>query len=70
MNQIKIDLERILSDIDRDIFGGYMELGSRDTKFEYLDVGDSPHADKSALRQDVRELLERVNLSNMRFPWG
>ena len=70
MNQIKIDLERILSDIDRDIFGGYMELGSRDTKFEYLDVGDSPHADKSALRREVRELLERVNLSNMRFPGG
>ena len=27
MNQIKIDLERILSDIDRNIFGGYMEFG-------------------------------------------
>jgi len=27
MNRIKIDLERILSDIDRNIFGGYMEIG-------------------------------------------
>ena len=27
MNRIKIDPERILSDIDRNIFGGYMELG-------------------------------------------
>ena len=25
MNQIKIDLERIISDIDRNIFGGYLE---------------------------------------------
>ena len=27
MNHIKIDLERTVSDIDRNIFGGYMELG-------------------------------------------
>jgi len=25
MNQIKIDLERVISDIDRNIFGGYLE---------------------------------------------
>ena len=25
MNKIKIDLERIVSDIDRNIFGGYLE---------------------------------------------
>ena len=29
MNQIKIDLERIVSDIDRNIFGGYLEIGYR-----------------------------------------
>ena len=31
MNHIKIDLERTISDIDRNIFGGYMELGVKDT---------------------------------------
>ena len=70
MNHIKIDLERILSDIDRNIFGGYMELGDRDTKFAYLDVGDSPQADKNGLRNDVRAALERMNFPNIRFPGG
>jgi alpha-N-arabinofuranosidase len=67
MNHIKIDLERIVSDIDRNIFGGYMEIGFRDTKFEYLDIGDSPKANKSKLRSDVRAALERANFSNIRF---
>ena len=67
MNHIKIDLERILSDIDRNIFGGYMELGIRDTRFKYLDIGDSDGKDKSGLRGDVRAVLERMKLSNIRF---
>ena len=70
MNRIKIDLERILSDIDRNIFGGYMELGYQDTRFAYMDLGDSPHADKTNLRADVRQALEKMNFSNMRFPGG
>jgi alpha-N-arabinofuranosidase len=70
MNQIKIDLERILSDIDRNIFGGYLELGERDDRFEHIDIGDSPKADKSALRSDVRTAYERLNHSNIRFPGG
>ena len=70
MNHIKIDLERILSDIDRNIFGGYLELGYLDTRFKYLDLGDSPHADKNILRSDVRDALERMNFPNMRFPGG
>ena len=70
MNHIKIDLERILSDIDRNIFGGYMELGYLDTRFEYLDLGDSTHADKNNLRNDVRAALERMNFPNVRFPGG
>ena len=51
MNKIKIDLERILSDIDRNIFGGYMEIACshKDTEFRYLDIGDSAGADKNAL---------------------
>jgi alpha-N-arabinofuranosidase len=70
MNHIKIDLERILSDIDRNVFGGYMELGYQDTRFAYMDLGDSPHADKNNLRADVRTALEKMNFSNMRFPGG
>ncbi|MFZ2037228.1 MAG: hypothetical protein WAU62_10005 [Dehalococcoidales bacterium] len=58
MNRIKIDPERILSDIDRNIFGGYMELGYQDTRFEYLDIGDSPHTDNSILGNRFKFLFQ------------
>lgn len=70
MNRIKIDLERTLSDIDRNIFGGYMEIGHLDTRFKFLHIGDSPRADKYGLRTDVRKALERLKISNIRFPGG
>jgi len=70
LNHIKIDLERIVSDIDRNVFGGTMELGYSDPRYEYLDVGDLSYADKKALREDIRVALERLNLSNIRFPGG
>jgi alpha-N-arabinofuranosidase len=70
MNRIKIDLERIISDIDRNIFGGYMEIGPSAARFKYLDIGDSSHADKNVLREDIRTAVERMNLSNIRFPGG
>ena len=67
MNHIKIDLERILSDIDRNIFGGYLELGCRDTKFTSLDMGESPDANKNVLRDDIRRSIERMNTPIIRF---
>ena len=67
MNHIKIDLERILSDIDRNIFGGYLELGCRDATFPNLDMGGSPDADKNVLRRDVRTSIERMNIPIIRF---
>ena len=66
MNRINIDLDRVLSDIDRNVFGGYMEFGYQDAKFEYLNVGD----DNSGLRSDVKAVLERMKLANIRFPGG
>ena len=70
MNKIKIDLERIVSDIDRNIFGGYMEIGPSAARFRYLDIGDAPGADKNVLRSDIRAAIERMKLSNIRFPGG
>jgi alpha-L-arabinofuranosidase len=70
MNQIKIDLERVLSDIDRNIFGGYLEFGPSAARFKFIDVGDSPQAGKDTLRSDVRTAIERMNISNVRFPGG
>jgi alpha-N-arabinofuranosidase len=66
MNQIKIDLDRVLSDIDRNIFGGYMEGGI----YGGIYCPDSPLADKDGLRSDVRNALIRLNHPNIRFPGG
>jgi alpha-N-arabinofuranosidase len=66
MNQIKIDLERIVSDIDRNIFGGYLE----GLVYGGIYCPGSPLADKDGLRSDVRASLERMNMSNIRFPGG
>jgi alpha-N-arabinofuranosidase len=70
MNHIKIDLERTLSDIDHNIFGGYMEIGYRDTEFKYLNVDDSAFSKMGELRSDVRETIRRMKLPNIRFPGG
>jgi len=70
MNQIKIDLERTLNDIDRNVFGGYMEFGYQDERFEYLDVSHSPNGGRNGLRNDVQLAIERMNLANIRFPGG
>ena len=66
MNQIKIDLERVVSDIDRNIFGGYLE----NLVYGGIYYPQSPHADKDGLRTDVLSALERWKLPNMRFPGG
>lgn len=66
MNHIKIDLERTLSDIDRNIFGGYLESGI----YGGIYYPDSPLADKDGLRSDIRAALKRLNFSNIRYPGG
>ena len=66
MNRIKIDLDRVLSDIDRNIFGGYMELGSKDTMFKHLDILDPARKDKG-LSAEVLAALEPVKMANIRF---
>ncbi|MGB8829062.1 MAG: hypothetical protein WCC72_06510, partial [Dehalococcoidales bacterium] len=67
MNHIKIDLERTISDIDRNIFGGYMELGVKDTTFKHLDILDPAMQAKGGLPAEVRAVLEQVKMANMRF---
>jgi alpha-L-arabinofuranosidase len=66
MNYIKIDLERVLSDIDRNIFGGYLE----NKVYGGIYSPDSPLADKDGLRSDIRAALERMRMPNIRFPGG
>ena len=59
MNQIKIDPERVISDIDRNIFGGYLE----NKVYGGIYYPDSPRADKDGLRGDVRAALEQMRMS-------
>ncbi len=67
MNHIKIDLERTVSDINRNIFGGYMEPGFKDTMFKHLDILDPAIQAKGGLPAKVRAVLEPVKMANMRF---
>ena len=66
MNEIKIGLERVLSDIDRNIFGGYLE----NKVYGGIYYPDSPRADKDGLRSDVRAALEQMRMANIRWPGG
>jgi alpha-N-arabinofuranosidase len=63
MNRIKIDPERILSDIDRNIFGGYLEKGIYDGIYS----PGSPTADRDGFRTDILQALKRMNQPNIRF---
>ncbi len=69
MNFIKIDLERSLGNINPHIFGGFAELLGH---VIYGGIYDprSPIADEDGLRSDVREILQRLNYSIVRFPGG
>ena len=63
MNHIKIDPERILSDIDRNVFGGYLEKGVLGGIY----CPGSPRTDKDGLRSDVRAALQQMKMANIRY---
>ena len=69
MNHIRIDLEHILGDIDRNVFGTFAEPVLQVVYGGIYDPS-SPLADKDGLRSDVRAAIERLNFSNIRFPGG
>jgi len=69
MNQIKIDPERTLGDIERNIFGGFAEHLGRCIYGGIYDP-DSPLADEDGLRSDLREALQRLNMPIVRYPGG
>jgi alpha-L-arabinofuranosidase len=69
MNRIKIDLDRTLGDIDRHVFGSFVEHLGRCVYGGVFDPA-SPLADPNGLRSDVREAIEGLNLANVRYPGG
>jgi alpha-L-arabinofuranosidase len=69
MNRIKIDPERIIGNIDRNIFGGFAEHLGRCIYGGIYEPG-SPLADKQGFRQDVLDALKRLGISVIRYPGG
>jgi alpha-N-arabinofuranosidase len=69
MNYIKIDLERTLGEIDRNIFGGFAEHLGRSIYGGIYEPG-FPLADEYGLRTDVMAALKRLRMPVMRYPGG
>lgn len=69
MNQIKLDPDRTLSTIDRNIFGGFAEhLGH--CIYGGIYEPESPLADEQGFRTDVLGALRRLRMPVIRYPGG
>ena len=69
MNQIKIDPKRTIGDIDRNIFGGFVEHLGR-CIYGGIYEPASPLADNDGRRIDVIAALRRLGLPVIRYPGG
>jgi alpha-L-arabinofuranosidase len=69
LNRIKIDTERTLGSIDRNIFGGFAEHLGRCIYGGIFEPG-SPQADEYGLRKDVMAALKRLRMPLIRYPGG
>jgi len=69
VNTIAIDPERPISELDRNVFGGFIEHLGRAIYGGIYDQG-SPLADESGIRQDVLTALKRLRFSVIRYPGG
>jgi alpha-L-arabinofuranosidase len=69
LNRIKIDLDRTVGEVDRNLFGGFVEHLGRCVYGGIYDPG-SAKADEHGLRSDVRAAIEGLGLSNIRYPGG
>ena len=69
MNAIKIDLNRRLGSVNRNIFGGFAEHLGR-CIYGGVYEPDSPRADEDGMRTDVLEALRCLNMPVIRYPGG
>jgi alpha-N-arabinofuranosidase len=69
LNRIRIDLDRTLGTIDRNLFGSFVEHLGRCVHGGVYDP-ESPLADGNGLRSDLRAALDRLRLANIRYPGG
>ena len=69
MDRVSIDLERRIGDIDRNVFGGFVEHLGRCVHGGIYEPG-SPRSGPDGLRTDVLEAARRLRYSNIRYPGG
>jgi alpha-N-arabinofuranosidase len=69
MNRIRIDPERIIGEIDRNIFGSFAEHLGRCIYGGIYEPG-SPLADEQGFRKDVLDALKRLGIALVRYPGG
>jgi len=69
LDRIRVDLERRIGDIDRNVFGGFVEHLGRCVHGGIYEPG-SPRADADGIRTDVLEAAQRLRYANIRYPGG
>jgi alpha-N-arabinofuranosidase len=69
VDRIGIDLDQRIGDIDRNIFGGFVEHLGRCVYGGIVDPG-SPRSGPDGLRRDVLEAAKRLRYANIRYPGG
>ena len=69
VNIIKIDPERTIGPIDRNIFGGFAEHLGRCIYGGIYEPG-SPLSDVEGFREDVLDALKRMRMPLVRYPGG
>lgn len=69
MAKIKVDLERIISDVDPKIFGHFTEHAFKNIYGGVYDPA-SPLSDEDGFRTDVLDLLKKAHVSILRYPGG
>lgn len=69
MNRIKIDPQRTIAALDRNVFGGFAEHLGRCIYGGMFDEG-SPLADEQGFRKDVIAALREMRMPIIRYPGG
>lgn len=70
MSTIRIDLDRAIGTVDRQIFGGFIEHEGRSIYGGVVDRIDSPLTDDRGFRADVAAALKELDLPILRWPGG
>ena len=69
MSKILVDIRRQIDDIDRNIYGGFLEHLGRCIYGGVYEPG-SPLSDERGFRKDVMEAIKRLKVPNIRYPGG